>query len=262
MLSNGRNYNVTHTVGSASLPFLSRPLHLSNALCVPQIKKNLILIYKLCSSKNVMVEFSPFSSVMKDYYTRVPLVERKPKDGVYEWLIASNLSLPTLQVFHTITTSTLNWQWWLSHPSTTILHHFSTHLNLPISSLDKSFFQSLCKCNKMHKTPFSTSSIQSSLPLELIYLDFQGPFPITSIDRFQYYIIFIDHLKIYIWLFPLKRKYDVSIIFPKFKRVVKKYFQISIIFYSNNGGKFLHLHSFFEENGIPQFLTPSIYTKT
>jgi len=57
-----------------------------------------------------------------------------------------------------------------------------------------------------------------------------GPAPMKS-------LIFVDHFSKYIGLYPLKNKSDVSIIFPKFKTVVEKYFNLPIIsLYSDNGG--------------------------
>lgn len=77
---------------------------------------------------------------------------------------------------------------------------------------------------------------------------------------FQYYVIFVDHCTKHIWLFPLKRKSDVSIVFPKFKRIVEKLFQKPIIyFYSDNGWEFIHLRSFFEAVTFSFF---SLYTWT
>ena len=54
------------------------------------------------------------------------------------------------------------------------------------------------------------SSLRSNSPLELIYSDVWGPLPIPSHDGFNYYVIFVDHYTKYIWLFPIKRKYDVA----------------------------------------------------
>ena len=113
-----------------------------------------------------------------------------------------------------------------------------------------------CKCNKMHKLPFSSSSIKSSNPLEYVYSDVWGPAPIIFVDGFRYYLIFVDHYTKYIWVFPMKLKSEVSVIFPRFKKVVEKFLQRSIIsFYSDNGGEFIGLKNFFETNGISHFLT-------
>ena len=100
---------------------------------------------------------------------------------------------------------------------------------------------------KMHKFPFYNSTIKSNAPLEYIYSDVWGHSPKISVDDFQYYLIFGDHYTKYIWFFPIKQKSDVSIIFPKFKKVVEKLFQKPII---------IHLRSFFEDNGISHLLTP------
>ena len=62
----------------------------------------------------------------------------------------------------------------------------------------------------MHKTPFHISSIKSTRTLEFVYSDVWGPSPIDSIDGFKYYLIFVDHYTKYIWLYPMKRKSEVS----------------------------------------------------
>jgi len=111
--------------------------------------------------------------------------------------------------------------------------------------------------NKSHKLPFHISIISSSSPLEVIYSDVWGPSPFVSIDNFKYYVIFIDHFSKYVWLYPLKFKYDVSTIFPIFKNLVENQFNHKIkSFYSNNGGEFIKLKSYFQNNGIQHLTTP------
>jgi hypothetical protein len=108
-----------------------------------------------------------------------------------------------------------------------------------------------------HKLPFSESSLKSSKPLELIYTDVWGPAPTRSLDDFSYYLVFVDHFSKYVWLYPLKNKSDVSFIFPKFKSVVEKFFNLPIVsLYSDNGGEFIKLKSFLSQNGISHFTTP------
>lgn len=84
MIGNGKNLKVTHS-GSFCLPTITRPFHISNVLCVPKMKKNLLSVYQLCKSNNVSVEFSHVSDVVKDYLTEEHLVRGKPKYGVYPW---------------------------------------------------------------------------------------------------------------------------------------------------------------------------------
>ena len=43
-------------------------------------------------------------------------------------------------------------------------------------------------------------------------------------DGFKYYVIFVDHFTRYIWCYPIKQKYEVKIVFIRFKTIVEKYF--------------------------------------
>ena len=107
------------------------------------------------------------------------------------------------------------------------------------SSLHGEVACNACKCYKLHKIPFYVSTLISHVPLELIYSDVWGSFPVQSFDGFRYYAMFIDHFTKYLWLFPIKFKLDVPIVLKKFKLVVEKYFQKPIIFYG--GGEFITL---------------------
>jgi histone deacetylase 1/2 len=61
---------------------------------------------------------------------------------------------------------------------------------------------------KSHALPFSNSYISISKPLELLYSDVWGPTPILSTTGARYYVSFLDDLTNFLWLFPLKLKYD------------------------------------------------------
>lgn len=95
--------------------------------------------------------------------------------------------------------------------------------------------------------------MSSSKPLELIYSDVWGP-TITSSDEYRFYVIFIDHFTRYVWLYPFKHKSDVKDTFILFKNIIEKFFQLPIIsVYSDNGGEYIALQSFFRANGISHF---------
>lgn len=55
----------------------------------------------------------------------------------------------------------------------------------------------------------------------------------------------------------MKNKSDVSVIFPQFKAIVEKYFNLPIVaLYSDNGGEFVKLEPFLSINGISHYTTP------
>ena len=123
------------------------------------------------------------------------------------------------------------------------------------SSLHGEVACNACKCYKLHKIPFYVSTWTSHVPLELIYLDVWGSSSIQSFDGFCYYVVFIDHITKYLWLFPTKFKLDVLTVFKKFKLVVEKYFQKPIMSYG--GGEFITVKkNKIESHGISHFIMP------
>lgn len=76
------------------LPFYTRvppscPLQLDLLLLikyfVPDIQKNLISVYRLCNTNQVLVEFFPASFQVKDLSTGVPLLQGRTRNELYEW---------------------------------------------------------------------------------------------------------------------------------------------------------------------------------
>lgn len=102
-----------------------------------------------------------------------------------------------------------------------------------------------CLSNKSHRLPFSTSSLSSKEPLELICLDVWGPTPINSIDNYRFYVIFLDHYTGYTSLYSIqKKKIDMATLFPKFKVVVENPFKRSTVnLYIDGGREYLKLKS-------------------
>lgn len=80
---------------------------------------------------------------------------------------------------------------------------------------------------------------------------------ILSIDSFKYYIIFVDHYTRYTWFYPLKQKSHIKQTFITFKALVENHFDCKIQnFYSDNGGEFIALRSFFSDHGISHLTSP------
>lgn len=101
------------------------------------------------------------------------------------------------------------------------------------------------------------STLTSSSPLEIVFTDVWDPTSIQSINGYSYYVIVVDHFSKYVWLYPIKLKYDVSLIFQTFKSLVEKQFQCHIkTLYSDNGGEFIKLRPFLQKHGISHLITP------
>lgn len=82
--------------------------------------------------------------------------------------------------------------------------------------------------NKRQRLLFGESTLESNEPLDLVYTDVWGLSPIQSIDRFYYYVIFVDHFTKYVWLYPLCLKSNVFTIFCQYKAVVEKFLNVPL----------------------------------
>ena len=166
---------------------------------------------------------------MKDRQTRAILLQ----DCTNDWPTKPSTSIIALS---SVKASPSDWHHRLGHPSESIIWHlvskYKRHL---VSALSSSFHCNDCYCNKSHKLHFSQSIFVSSAPLEIIFSDVWTS-SIPSTDNFKYYVIFVYHFTHYIWLYIVKRKSDVSLIFPHFKTLLEKFFKQKLItLYSDNG---------------------------
>ncbi|KAJ0545685.1 putative RNA-directed DNA polymerase [Helianthus annuus] len=164
-------------------------------------------------------------------------------------------SLPSLPQINAVsTTSPLDWHHKLGHPSIRILKKVAKCLGLNFNLLN--FHCNSCSINKSHKDSFGMNSFTATKPLQLIYSDVWGPVE-KSIDGFAYYVIFVDFHTKYIWLYPMKHKSDVSLLFPQFKVLVENFFQTPLIsLFTDNGGEYIGLTAYLQAQGISHFTTP------
>ena len=261
LLGDGSGLEITHT-GSSKLPATSKSFCLSNVLCIPSIKQNLISVSKFCKTNNTSIEFFPSSFVIKDLKTGARLTQGRSKDDVYEWPWpnkGNTLGTSPKQACVSVKTSLANWHHRLGHPSSRIFQFLIRKHNLQIYPTESfhNFFCESCLCNKSHKLPFGVSSLRSRGSLDLVYSDVWGPSPIESIDGFRYYLIFIDYFTKYVWLFPMAYKSDVYTIFPKYKSMVEKYFNASLVtLYTDGGTEYKSLKSYFISQGIQHQVSP------
>ena len=90
-IADGSGFNITHS-GFTTLTTPLRHLALNEVLCVPDVKKNLISVYRLCNTKKVSVEFFPAHFQVKDLSTGTPLLQGKTRNELYEWPVSPHLA--------------------------------------------------------------------------------------------------------------------------------------------------------------------------
>ena len=107
---------IIHSTGSSSLITRSHPLKLVNILHVPEIRKQLLSIYRLTNDNSVFVEFHSNYCVVKDEESGRPLLRGTVKDGLY---LISQAFQPEVNIGER--TSLNNWHHRLGHPNMKVL---------------------------------------------------------------------------------------------------------------------------------------------
>ena len=109
------------------------------------------------------------------------------------------------------------------------------------------FHCDVCEFAK-HRVSFPLSNKRSSFPFALIHSDIWG-----SSFGARWFVSFIDDCTCVTWIFLLKQKLDVSIVFPNYHNMVKNQFRVSIKWgRSDNAKDYFNqtLSSYFQKEGI------------
>ena len=158
------------------------------------------------------------------------LYEGRSEQGVYPIYPskANTLSLPPIVCNHVASISS-TWELWhnrLGHPYAQVLQTLFPMFTIS-SNKCNSISCTHCLSGKIHKLPFPTSQFTAHSPLELVHSDVWGPGPVSSINKFRYYVLFVDH---YTWIYFLKH------MFFKFKSMAETQFSSKLKILRLDGG--------------------------
>jgi hypothetical protein len=82
---------------------------------------------------------------------------------------------------------------------------------------------------------------RAASPLDLIHSDFMGPFPLPSINKERYMLIFVDDLSCFTWIFFIRKKSEVFQHFIDFKALVETQSRKKIkILQTDNRGEYVN----------------------
>ena len=110
-----------------------------------------------------------------------------------------------------------------------------------------------CKFGKSKTLPFPLHASRASHCFDLIHSDVWGPSPVSSHEKFKYYMTFIDDHSRFTWVYFLRSKSEVFRTFTEFLAYVDNQFSISIkTLRTNSGGKYLstEFQAFLASKGI------------
>ena len=91
-----------------------------------------------------------------------------------------------------------------------------------LQPLDFSNFDHYIDCIKgKYVKQIKKEATQSTGLLELIHTDICGPFPVTSVDIFDFFITFTDDFSHYGYIYPIKDRYESLNKFKIFKAAIE-----------------------------------------
>ncbi|KAD3068636.1 hypothetical protein E3N88_36516 [Mikania micrantha] len=256
LFGNGNSLPVTH-IGSHQLP---NNISLNDVLVVPHLMNNLLSVSKLTKDNNLDVLFSQPSFYIQDRTTKQVLAQGRCEDGLYVLK-----SCP--QAFNVIKNKA-SFEIWhsrlghVSYDTISMLNKLGC-VNLT-SILSKPGICNTCEMSKGHRFPFQLNDKRASHCLDLVHCDLWGPSPISSMNNFRYYVIFVDDFSRFTWFYPLQTKSEFFAIFSTFVTFVQTQFSCKIkVFQSDGGTEFLNhnVKNLLNDNGtfhrISCLYTPS-----
>jgi hypothetical protein len=156
-------------------PSASSKFHLKNVLHCPNASANLLSIQKFCSDNDCHFILTSTHFFVKDNLTKATLLEGRSENGLYPLRFKghSHKSSRAFVALLGIRISALIWHFRLGHSANDVVSRVVKAFNLPVSSLNinKINLCDSCQLGKSKKQPFSSSTRQTVLPLNLIHTD-------------------------------------------------------------------------------------------
>jgi Integrase core domain/GAG-pre-integrase domain len=142
-----------------------------------------------------------------------------------------------------------------------LLHYRLGHLHpkklcmlFPELPLTKEEFRcTVCVRAKQIMSHYPDVKSHSTIPFEIVHSDIWGPFPVTSVFGYKYYVCFVDDCSHYTTIFLIKSKSEVALIFPIYHKMIQTQFGATIkILRPVNGSEYLssELQKYLELHGI------------
>ncbi|GJR22746.1 ribonuclease H-like domain-containing protein [Tanacetum coccineum] len=196
------NFIPVTNIGHIVIPSIHRPLHLNNILVTPNIIKNLIYVRQFTGVNNCTIEFDAFGFSVKDFMTRHILLRCDSSGDLYP------VTKPSTLFTAFVSTSSSTWHQRLGHPGDEVLRSLTSHNFMSCNKAKSTHVCHACQLGKHVKLLFHNSTSIVKHCFDIIHSDLWIS-PIVSSSGFKYYVLFLDHFSHFLWIYPLRSKYDM-----------------------------------------------------
>jgi hypothetical protein len=243
-----------------------RPVLLSRVLYVPALQNNLLSVLHLVANHRFRIEIKGKEMVFLQSGKRRFTAAIRDNTA---WLNASTPPAPEAALRGEAVMSRALWHRRLCHIGADRLEQaikgkVATGLVVESDAPAPTHCEP-CICGKHHRDPFpQRASHHATSFLERIHSDLHQ-LPVLTSTCFRYWLLFIDDYSRYFWIYLLRKKSETFDAFTRFKAMVEKQFDKSILgLHDNKGGKFIGIKwdTFFEhtvkalaqQNGVAERL--------
>ena len=108
------------------------------------------------------------------------------------------------------------------------LHQVLQHLKIHTGLASTISFCEACQHGKLRQSSFPITPQRIYHPFQLIHSNVWGPAPFASTDGYKYYVLFVDDYTRYVWVYPLRLKYEVANIVQQFISLVERQFTTKV----------------------------------
>ena len=210
--------------------YLTDKLVLKTVPYVPKLACNLLLVSKLVKDLNCIAKFTSNLCEFQILDSEKMIDSARLSSELYQLKVNGSPARQThkaaryqFKVMYLIRRVKLCCHYRLGYPNLQKLFP-----SLFINKNPKLFQCEVCQFSKHSRTPYHIQPYKSSHPFSLIYSDVWGPSRIKNINGTQWFVLFVDdHIRL-TWLFPMKEKSEIGIIFQRFNTMIQTQFQTKI----------------------------------
>ena len=191
------------TIGNCSI---NSHLTLFDVFVVPDFNINLLSVHKICKDSRYEVVFNEHSFTIQDFQSKEMVENGSQKGGLY---YLNNCNSGNNKIQSNLTKcyiSKITWHSRLGHPNDQALNSLKDKLKFGNINLPPC---EVCHKAKQTRESFSLSEHITTKLGDLVHLDVWGPYKITSVGGYRFFLTVVDDFTRATWVYLLKSKDEV-----------------------------------------------------
>ena len=149
-----------------------------------------------------------------------------------------------------IVADSLIWHHRLGHPSSIALKKLASLIPSLKSVSPDVLYCSICPLAKQKRLAYVSNNNIEKNPFDLVHLDVWGPFSVESVEGYRYFFTLVDDCTRVTWVYMLKNKSQVSVVFPSFLKLVSTQYNAKIKAIRSDNAPELAFPDLIKEHGM------------